>query len=114
MLFNEVKVDAKIQAYFYPDESWYKPEQCNENTLQHEQLHFDITELFARKMRIQVEQATFSNNVKAEINDIYLEVLADLEKLQERYDWETDFSRNLANQEKWNNRIADALKRLEQ
>ncbi|MGB2759905.1 MAG: DUF922 domain-containing protein, partial [Maribacter stanieri] len=51
---DELKVDYNVYAYFYPTKSWYKPKLCNEVTLLHEQLHFDITELYARKMRKQL------------------------------------------------------------
>lgn len=110
ILHHEVILDYRVTAYFYPEESWYRPERCNDNTLAHEQLHFDISELFARKMRLRLETTTFSEDVKAEVRRIYKEILEELKAFQERYDRETDFSRNRGKQAEWNLRIAQALK----
>lgn len=109
MMFNEVKIDFVVTAFFYPQESWYKPDICDDNTLSHEQLHFDIAELFARRMRKKLSNATFSSNVKEEVRNIYQETLKELSDLQERYDWETDYSRNREVQLRWNQQIAEAL-----
>ena len=42
LLHHEVHLDFEVNAYFYPNESWYKPELCNTNTLAHEQLHLGV------------------------------------------------------------------------
>lgn len=110
LLHHEVHLDFEVNAYFYPNESWYKPKECNQNTLAHEQLHFDISELFARKMRNKLERTSFSDDVKAEIRKIYKDILTELQEYQERYDWETNFSRNREKQLEWNQKIALALK----
>lgn len=105
LMFNEVNLDFEVNTYFYPDGSWYKPQICDSTVLAHEQLHFDITELFARKMRKKLKQSTFSDNVKAEVRDIYNTILAELNAYQERYDWETDFSRKHDAQKKWQEKV---------
>jgi len=110
LLHHEVHLDFEVNAFFYPKESWYKPDLCNENTLAHEQLHFDITEVFARKMREKLRRTSFSDDVKAEVRKIYADILEELQKYQERYDWETNFSRNREKQLEWNQKIAQALK----
>lgn len=110
LLHHEVKLDFEVTAFFYPNESWYRPELCNDNTLAHERLHFDISELFARKMRGRLKRTSFSDDVKAEVRQIYNEILQELQDFQERYDWETNFSRNREKQLEWNQKIAEALK----
>ncbi|MEM9001332.1 MAG: DUF922 domain-containing protein [Bacteroidota bacterium] len=109
LLHHEVHLDFEVNAFFYPNESWYKPEICDDLILSHEQLHFDIAELFARKMRERLLRTTFSENVKQEIRDIYQEILHELEQFQDRYDDETNFSRNREKQLEWNKKIASAL-----
>lgn len=109
LLHHEVKLDFEVNAFFYPNESWYKPTICNDLVLSHEQLHFDIAELFARKMRKRLNETSFSDNVKAEIRDIYRKTLKELSDFQERYDWETNFSRDAKQQLRWNKEIAKAL-----
>ena len=106
---HEVELDFEVSAFFYPNESWYRPEVCDDLILSHEQLHFDIAELYARKMRFRLERTAFSENVKEEIRDIYQEILKELKEFQEKYDWETNFSRNREAQLRWNSRIAEAL-----
>lgn len=110
LLHHEVALDFEVNAYFYPNQSWYKPDVCDSLILSHEQLHFDISELYARKMRIELNKTTFTKNVKAEIRKIYKQILKDLSAFQDRYDWETNFSRNVKAQQKWNKRIQEALK----
>nr|WP_299341944.1 DUF922 domain-containing protein [Allomuricauda sp.] len=110
LIHHEVDLDFEVTAFFYPNESWYKPEVCDDLILSHEQLHFDIAELFARKMRRELERTSFSDNVKAEIRRIYKDILQELQDYQERYDWETNFSRNREKQLEWNERVGKALR----
>ncbi|TAI48258.1 DUF922 domain-containing protein [Flagellimonas allohymeniacidonis] len=109
LIHHEVDLDFEVNAYFYPNESWYKPNDCDDLILSHEQLHFDISELFARKMRKKLARTSFSDNVKAEIRRIYKDILQELEDFQDQYDWETNFSRNREKQLEWNKKIAKAL-----
>ena len=106
---KEIKIDFKVQSFFYPTKSWYKPKVCNEVTLLHEQLHFDITELYARKLRERLANATFSKNVKEEVRKIYKTTLRQLNDFQNKYDSETNYSRNLPVQERWVKEIIFAL-----
>ncbi|WP_246019984.1 DUF922 domain-containing protein [Muriicola soli] len=106
---GKMEVDCSIQAYFYPEASWYRPEVATDNILSHEQLHFDISELYARKMRTRVQGYTFSSNVKAEMRKIYSEILKELREFQSRYDEETNYSRAVEKQVEWNVMIAKAL-----
>ncbi|SEM03419.1 protein of unknown function [Maribacter orientalis] len=107
---NELKVEYTVSAYFYPTRSWYKPEVCNDVTLMHEQLHFDITELYARKMSKQLAETKFTENVKEEVLKIYKTTLRQLNDFQNKYDSETNYSRNLIVQERWVNEIETRLK----
>ena len=109
---SAVSAEFKVFAYFYPDKSWYKPQICDDFVLMHEQLHFDITELYARKFRKRLSEITFSLNIKNEVNDVYTAVLEELHNLQELYDWETTFSINREAQVKWNTKITNQLEAL--
>ena len=55
-----------VKADFYPDQSWCHKARVNNNILNHERLHFDITELHARKFRERI------NNTKFMLEVIYL------------------------------------------
>lgn len=108
---GNVNLDINISTFFYPTESWFQPKLANGVILSHEQLHFDISELFARKMRKRVDEATFTKNVKSEIKKIYRDVLKELSAFQKKYDYETNFSRNLEKQLEWNEQISEALQK---
>ncbi|MDT0622046.1 DUF922 domain-containing protein [Croceitalea vernalis] len=114
LLHHEVELDYSVNAYFYPNESWYKPDVCDDLVLSHEQLHFDISELYARKMRLILSRTSFTENVKVEVRKIYKEILKELSDFQDKYDWETNFSRNTKAQLEWNARISEALSKIEE
>ena len=104
-----VEIDYSVVTHFYPDRSWYRPEAANPIILAHEQLHFDIAELFARKMRLAMSNTRFSRAAKKEVRRIYDQTLRELTDFQARYDRETDFSRNYEAQLRWNDSIRQAL-----
>ena len=60
-------------------------------------------------MRLKLSRTSFSKDVKKEVRQIYKEILKELADFQERYDFETDFSRNREKQLEWNQRIKEAL-----
>lgn len=107
---GEMKVDYQVQAFFYPTKSWYRPQICNDMTLLHEQLHFDISEVFARKMDREMSETEFTKNIKQEVRVLYKRILKELDAFQRRYDLETDFSRNIEKQKLWQKQINSLLK----
>lgn len=77
--------------------------------LAHEQAHFDITEIFARKLHQQLKDYRFNErSFKQDITNIYQKVVKEKEDFQELYDGQTDHSRKKVKQEEWLVRI-DAL-----
>ncbi|MGB6152535.1 MAG: DUF922 domain-containing protein [Pricia sp.] len=102
-------VEIEVQCVFLPQKSWYRPEVCDAVILSHEQLHFDIAELHTRKFRERLTSFKFTDNVKQEVKSIYLEILKELRSFQNKYDRETDFSKNLQQQLLWNRDIAAKL-----
>jgi hypothetical protein len=103
------ELDFTVDTFFYPEKSWYHPELCDARVLSHEQLHFDISELFARRLRTRLRETPFSDRVKAEVRKIFEEVNRELSDFQDRYDRETDFSRNAEAQQAWNQAISKLL-----
>lgn len=106
---GEYDLDFKVTTYFYPDKSWYHPKLCDAVVLNHEQLHFDISEIFARKFRERLHAKRFGRNVKAEVSALYRQVLRELDDFQELYDKQTDYSRDRKRQLEWNAKIHKAL-----
>lgn len=103
------EVEYVVSTSFYPQKSWYQPHMCDELVLSHEQLHFDIAELFSRKMRRELAKMRFTENVKAEIDEVYRQTLKELAEFQNRYDEETNYSMNRTAQLRWNQEIKKAL-----
>ena len=85
----------------------------NPQILKHEQLHFDIAELFARKMRTKIKQLNKEkfdlDKYNRSIDDIYQKYFL----YQEKFDKETGHSMLIENQQYWENKIARELKELE-
>ncbi|SHJ84499.1 protein of unknown function [Pseudozobellia thermophila] len=106
---GQVYVDFVVGCEFYPKKSWYRPDMVDDLILSHEQLHFDIAELHARKFRKRLAETRFTANIKEEVREIYKEVLKELYIFQNRYDHETNFSRDTQKQMEWNKMIAEAL-----
>ncbi|WP_240640232.1 DUF922 domain-containing protein [Mangrovimonas spongiae] len=105
---------TEVKSQFYPNKSWYKKDQIDAHVLAHEQLHFDITELFARKFRKRISQVKISNKVRDRLNAIHERILKELANFQNQYDNETDYSRNKDKQLVWQKRVRDELKKLSQ
>ncbi len=108
---DKIEIDYAIDTLFYPNESWVQKDLASPAILAHEQAHFDIAELLARKMRRIMETTHFTKNVKSEIASIYKDIIAELNAYQKRYDAETNFSRNMERQLLWEEKIAKDLNR---
>ncbi|WP_046745893.1 DUF922 domain-containing protein [Kordia zhangzhouensis] len=110
---NKIEYTTQVIAQFYPEKSWYLKERVNDTVLGHEQLHFDITELHARKLRKRIQNTKFTKNIQKEISKIYDQVNKELRAMQNAYDEGSDYSRNYEGQLKWENKITSELKKLE-
>ena len=106
-------ITFETYATFNRDSSWGKKWGRSSYLLKHEQTHFDITELFVRKLRKALTEYHFSGNYKSEIQRMVAYFDHERNKKQDQYDYETRHSLNEAEQVKWNQYIADELKRFE-
>jgi predicted secreted Zn-dependent protease len=74
--------------------------------LAHEQGHFDITEIAARRLHGALMQYEFnSETYKQDINALYKIIVKDKENMQAEYDHITDHSRNRRLQREWQEKI---------
>jgi len=108
---GEMIADFYVKAYFYPTKSWVQDHLASANILAHEQLHFDITELFARKFRAQLAQTRFTDNIKAEVRTMFKKINRELSEYQDRYDLETNSSRLQNRQREWQQKVYTELAR---
>ncbi|KQR95659.1 hypothetical protein ASG01_02400 [Chryseobacterium sp. Leaf180] len=106
-------VKIEITTIFNEDKSWKDVKRINDYVLVHEQKHFDIAELHARKLRKELaEKITYTSDYKKYFKSIYARISNDYRKFQQRYDKETDHGQNKEKQAEYNIMIADALAEL--
>jgi len=107
------KDESKVTAHFYPTFSWYKPADTSGTILRHEQAHFDITEIHARKLRKRIAQFTFSKNSSKEVKILYDNIEKERRAMQDQFDVDTHHSRDIQQEFIWENKIAKMLEDLE-
>jgi hypothetical protein len=82
--------------------------------LAHEQGHFDITEIYARKLHQALSEYQVNpKSYKRDINAIYNSIAEQKEEAQESYDGQSDHSRNKLIQQQWAEHIQQMLKETE-
>ncbi len=108
-----VNVEYSVASFFYPEKSWFQPGKVNQQILNHEQGHFDISELHARMLRKNLAGKKFSKNAKSEIENIYKQVEQKRRAMQVRFDAETDHSRNEEKEIIWEKQISKQLRQYE-
>ena len=110
---GEVYVNYEVNCFFVANKSWVKRRyKGDKELLNHEQLHFDITELYTRKFKKELSAMTFSGNVKSEIKAVYKRITKEKVSFQEKYDLETDHSKNVAAQKRWQLNIHSELQKI--
>ncbi|MEM7036039.1 MAG: DUF922 domain-containing protein [Bacteroidota bacterium] len=101
-----------VKAYFYPEMSWHRGEP-SDRLLEHERRHFDITEIYARKLRkVYSELRNGCAMSKEVLKEKANEVREAWREKQREYDRETHHSTDREAQAKWNALIKAELKKL--
>jgi hypothetical protein len=102
------KLTFHITCDFSKEKSWGSLRTSY--ILAHEQGHFDITEIHARKLYEALYQYELNPaNFKDDIATIYNSIVKDKETMQEAYDGETDHSRKKSLQTEWLKQIDTLL-----
>ena len=102
------KANHIVTAEFEKNNSWYDSKYKSDDVLNHEQLHFDIAEVFARKLRSKLssmKNACDRPPVVAEFqsND------REFDEFAIQYDIETSHGTNKKKQIEWVNKIQSLL-----
>jgi hypothetical protein len=108
------KGSVTIEAIFFCNKSWKKVTWINQQVLEHEQKHFDIVELYARKLRKLISETKYSSyaNLKTVSDSLYAVIDKEMDVYQDKYDDETDASMNGDKQREWNKKIPIEIKEL--
>lgn len=112
-------VRIQIECYFLEDESWVFREHATSKLLNHEQGHFDIAEIYARRMRRQLKEYEMpvwrfsSNNHMRDVKGIYNNLYDEMEGIQKQYDRDTGHGTRGGAQQEWDRWIESTLDELE-
>lgn len=102
----------EVSSFFFPKLSWVDQESKNDHLLQHEQTHFDITELHVRKLRKELSEIELNQNVRKVLNDLYKTVDNERSLMQKEYDRQTNHSLNREAEVKWQKLVKEELFKL--
>jgi len=111
--YNAGELRFHIVCQFDKNKSWVRVR--SDYILSHEQGHFDITEIFARKLNKSVKEYRVGKpgDLTRDLNHIYENAMHQLHDMQAAYDAETNFSINTPKQEEWLKKIKTRLEELE-
>ena len=103
----------EVKAYFDKSKSWKKENEIDSYLLEHEQGHFDICELFARKLRsnlmnFKIPKRHLTDTVKV----IYNSIIELYKKEQSKYDYLTKKSLDKTSQETYLDTLFIQLEKL--
>jgi len=100
---------------FFCHDSWMKLSGRDDpKVLQHEQTHFDLDEVYARKLLQALLLARLNAGSLDRVNDIYGKIYDAYIIRQKQYDLETHHGTDDSEQEHWNKLIASELNELEE
>jgi hypothetical protein len=106
------KIMYDVFAYFNKDKSWARDK--SDALLKHEQLHFDIAEMYARKIRKKINELSSRNvNDVKTYNESITPLLNESNDADERYDLETLHGAITKRQAVWEQKIREELTSLQ-
>lgn len=104
---------TQVYCFFDRKTSWVSDK--TDIGLIHEQGHFNIAELFARKLRKRFkEYKAIPATARQDLKNIFLKIKTERNAMDSLYDKETDFSRNETKQKFWTSKILNELKKFEE
>lgn len=100
-------ITYKIECKFQKSRSWGRVK--TEYILKHEQGHFDIAEIFARKLNKEIKAYLAKTNNHEGLNPIYSKLMKEKREMQELYDKESNHSIYKVKQAEWDKKIEELL-----
>ncbi|GAB3529943.1 hypothetical protein GCM10027443_09850 [Pontibacter brevis] len=101
----------QVNCVFLPTESWSKNKKSKQ-LLEHEQLHFDLTEVHARLLRRQLKTLD-CGNLKEKLNSTVNKAFSKWKAEQDAFDKASKHGLNAEQERLWANNVAQRLKALE-
>lgn len=108
---DTLEVFLVLQVFWVKSASWARTLPPGRHTLEHEQLHFDITRLVAERFRRKVLQMPLTtDDHESRIQYEYLESFREMNHLQEDFDNAVHQGMNIAAQDEWRRWVRDSLR----
>jgi hypothetical protein len=105
-------LDYSVYAFFTRSLSWSKFKN-DSALLTHEQGHFNISELFARKLRKAITEYTVNtSSINKDFETMFNKIWDEKKAYDSLYDKETNHARIIKKQMEWNIKIASELNNL--
>jgi len=105
---SEKKTTFVVTCIFDKQNSWTTVGDAY--ILNHEQIHFDIAEIYARILRKKLSMINKkAQNIEAKVNELHQLTFNDCNKFQVQYDTETNHSKNKMKQQIWNEKVRKLL-----
>ena len=110
--YKGTTLSTEVACTFDKLKSWTRT--TDSAVLAHEQDHFDINEIYARRLRKAYQDYRFNPpTVKGDLADIYSKLSSELRQMQEQYDGQSDHGRLVDIQHEWDKKIKTELVELE-
>jgi hypothetical protein len=108
------KLKVNVFNTFYTRKSWVRDEEKNPNILAHEQGHFDLCELYTRKLRERMADINVDiHSLRAKLKGIYAQLQKEYQERQQLYEDETNHGLIYNEQDRWQNMITLELEQME-
>lgn len=104
----------EVLSYFEKNESWVKEEARTDYHLEHEQIHFDITELYARKLRKALSKEKFKCGQEVEFEAFVSQFITNWHQAQHNYDATSQHSIDKEVQAEWTKQVEIELNLLDE
>ena len=96
-------------SYMDKSKSWVREGKQTPALLSHEQLHFDISEFFARKLLQALNNYSYTSDYKSEIDQVHQQMADARKAMEEKYDAQTNHSLNKIKQAEWELYVSQLL-----
>ncbi len=109
---STIYINVAMKVYVPKSACWVRGDSRNDYTLRHEQGHFNIVKIVSERYKRRMLQMKLpAENYDGDLYTEYFEALRELNKLQDNYDDDTRHGTDAAEQERWNTKIEDELKK---
>jgi len=106
---NSYQFDFQVKSVMIRSKSWVDPAYKTSALLAHEQLHFDISAYFAKKLLIALQNGTYSKDFLNEMQDIRHRLSIQRNTMENLYDERTVHSNDKLMQAKWSTYVHSIL-----